>query len=291
VKTIKKLIDQMMVIFPFEKGLYTEKQIPVEYVGHPLLDEINEALNGFDRNAFRKKLGLAPQISCVALLPGSRTSEIRHHLPLFRTTVEELLRADSSLRFVVPVAPTLKLESFAAGLSGSTAFSVVKDGETPHNSHPWVRLTHENATRVLAASDAAMVASGTSTLQAALLQIPLVVVYRVSPFSYWAYNTFFRRLPFVGLPNIVLGRGVVPEMIQKQFQPKRVAQEVLSLLQDSSRRTAVLRDLAQLRSVMEAAEKSETAQKMEAAQGGASHRAARVLLQQLKKDKSCYASA
>lgn len=225
-KTMRRIADRVLVIFPFEEPIYRDAGIPVQWVGHPLLDVSGPSAT---RASVLHSLGLDPRRQVVALLPGSRHNELEAILP-------DLVRAAALIRnripdaqFVVARAPHLGDESFSPlrQLSGA----VVVEGR---------------ADDVLAAADVALVASGTVTVQAALHECPMVVVYRLSPLTYRLGKPFV-HVDTYAMANLVAGRRVVPELIQDEFTPERVAAEALRLLTDPSHAAAVRRDLHDVR--------------------------------------------
>jgi lipid-A-disaccharide synthase len=228
-KTMRRLADRVLVIFPFEEPIYRDAGIPVQWVGHPLLDVPGPSAT---RATFLTSLGLDPRRPLVALLPGSRHNELKAILP-------DLVRAAALIRsripdaqFVVARAPHLGDESFSP--LGQLSGAVVVEGR---------------ADDVLASADLALVASGTVTVQAALHECPMVVVYRLSPLTYRLGKPFV-HVDTYAMANLVAGRRVVPELIQDDFTPERVADEALRVLTDPSHAAAVRRDLHDVRGLL-----------------------------------------
>lgn len=219
---IGRSADLVLCLFPFEPAIYERAGIEARYVGHPLADVIELEP---DRNAARQKLGLGLQPDAlVALLPGSRHSEASRLGPLFLAAARELVHVRPQLHFALPVAPGLMpvlapmLE--AAGLGGR------------------VSLVDGQAGDVLAACDVAIIASGTATLEAALYKRPMTIAYQVD----WFTASLMRHmgyLPWVGLPNILCNETVVPERLQEQATPERLAQDTLAWLDAPERVTAL----------------------------------------------------
>jgi lipid-A-disaccharide synthase len=214
VRVVKRRVDRMVVIFPFEEKIYRDAGVPVDFVGHPLADVVKTSMT---RMEFLKLHGLAADRPIVALLPGSRASEVHRNFPAILEACRLLtvkLGEDSQPQFVHAAAAGLGPDhSIAAG--GDSDFTVKRiEGETYDT---------------LAAADCAIVASGTATVEAALLGTPMVVVYRVAPLT----ALILRRMvhtPFFSMVNLVAGRRVVPELIQNDFTPAAVAAEVGRLL-------------------------------------------------------------
>lgn len=228
--TIRRHVDRMLVIFPFEVEMYERAGVPVEFVGHPLLDLTAPAR---DRAALLAEVGLDPSRPVVALLPGSRPNELAHILP---DLVRGALLVSSRLpptQFLVARAPSLDDRAFAPldDLRRRGIPLGVVDGATDD---------------VLAASDVVVTASGTATIQTALHGRPMVIVYRVSPLTY-AIGRRFVQVRTYGMVNLVAGRAVVPELIQHRLTPEAVARETTSLLTDRGRADAMRRDLAAVR--------------------------------------------
>jgi lipid-A-disaccharide synthase len=222
-KTMRRIADRVLVIFPFEEAIYREAGIPVQWVGHPLLDITPVAA---PRAEFLTRLGIDPARPVVALLPGSRRNEVDAILP-------DLVRAAALIRervegaqFVLARAPHLNDSLFAVLESFAGRMAIV-EGRTDD---------------VLATADVALVASGTVTVQAALHECPMVVVYRLSPLTYRLGKPFV-HVETYAMANLVAGRRVVPELIQQDFTAERVADEALRVLTDPARAAAVRRDL------------------------------------------------
>lgn len=226
-KTMKQLVDRVLVIFPFEEDLYRREGIDVEFVGHPLVDLARPARA---RDEFLREHGLDPGAPTVALLPGSRPNELQRIVPDVAAAVPLIAARVPRVQFVVACAPNLPAELFAP---------FERNG---HGSAPTVRpvLVHGAADDVLAASDVVITASGTATVQAALHQRPMVVVYRLSKLTYRLGKPFV-KVDMYAMPNLVSGCRIVPELIQHDFTPSRVAEEAVDLLTDFER-AAAMRD-------------------------------------------------
>jgi lipid-A-disaccharide synthase len=221
---IRKAVSHMLLIFPFEDAIYREAGIPATYVGHPLAYALPAQPN---RAAAREKLGLQADATYVALLPGSRQSEVAQLADLYLNTAKRLLEQRPDLRFLVPLATQETRRLFTEALHRHGA------DEMP------IRILFGHAHDALQAADAAIVASGTATLEAALLDCPHVITYRV---PWLTYKLMMRGayLPWVGLPNILANRDVVPELIQDRAQPELLTEAVLTLLTDGDTREAML---------------------------------------------------
>lgn len=207
-RAIRAHVAHMIVIFPFEAGVYAAAGVPATFVGHPLVDLVAPT---HDRGAFLASRGLDPARPMIALLPGSRRKEIAHNLPAMAGAVRLLAAERPDLQFVAAVGPSIDPAALAAGLPAR------------------VVLAQGNTHAVLAAASAAIVASGTATVEAALLGTPMVVVYRLSRLTYRLGRRFV-KVPHVAMANLIAGKAIVPELIQDDFTPERVAAAVLPLL-------------------------------------------------------------
>jgi lipid-A-disaccharide synthase len=210
-ETMKRLADRVLVIFPFEEELYRREGVDVRFVGHPLVDLANATEA---RDPFLRRLGLDPASPVVALLPGSRPNEVRRILPGIAAAMPLIRAQVPQVQFTVACAPGLPRGMFA-GLDGAA-------------------LVDGSADDVLAASDVVITASGTATVQAALHERPMVVVYRLSNLTYRIGKPFV-KVDTYAMANLVAGTRIVPELIQHDFTPARVARETVSFLTDSAR--------------------------------------------------------
>ena len=227
IRTMKAFATKVLVIFPFEQQIYERAGIPVEFVGHPLIDLIHVTT---DRSDLLTSHGLDPEAPTVALLPGSRPNEVRAILPTLAAAAPLIRAHVPKAQFVIARAPNLASSLFAS-LTTPGGIAVVE----------------ERADDVLNASDVAVTASGTATVQAALHLRPMVIVYRLSPLTYRLGRRFV-KLDTFGMVNLVSGRRIVPELMQDGFTPERVDEEVRSLLTDRARADTMRRDLRDMRS-------------------------------------------
>jgi lipid-A-disaccharide synthase len=231
IETIRRCVDRMAVILPFERDFYRESGLHVEYVGHPLLEEIPAGLDGARA---RTELGLDRATPVLALLPGSRKEEVIKLLPLMVEAAERIRSRHADLKCLLPRASTIPAELLE---------EVLQKYSLP------VQVVQGDVYRALKACDVALVASGTATLEAAILETPMVIAYRVSFLSYWIGRMVI-RVPFIGLVNLIAGEGVVPELIQNDVTPERLAQEVLDLLEHDDKRRNMVRKLRTLRETL-----------------------------------------
>lgn len=228
VRTIKRLVDRMLCILPFEEEFYRDAGVSARYVGSPVVEQVPAPASPTD---FRERLGLNRDAPTLALLPGSRMSEVRRLLPTMVDAAKRLSAERPGLQVVVPVAPTIPREEVVSRFEGSGLSPILVEGRAPE---------------VVGASDAAVVASGTAVLEAGLMQRPLVVVYRVSLITYWV-GRLMLKVAFVSLVNLLAGRRVVPELLQGDMTPERIAEEVRRVWTPGAPREEMLRGLAEVR--------------------------------------------
>lgn len=229
-KTMRRLVDEVLVIFPFEEAIYREAGVPVRWVGHPLFD-VQPPVR--ERGTFLRSIGLDPAKPAVAVLPGSRTNELREILPTLVDAALAIRDRVPGTQFVIPRAPHLRDELFAP-LDRLRA------------QHVPLALVDGQADDVLASADVALVASGTVTVQAALHECPMVVVYRLSPLTYRLGKPFVRVTTYA-MANLVAGRTVVPELIQDDFTAEAVCAQAVRVLTDPAHAAQVKRDLREVR--------------------------------------------
>jgi lipid-A-disaccharide synthase len=224
IRQIQKYVRKMLVIFPFEQHFYRERGVEAEYVGHPLADE---AYPSISRERFAAMNKLDPAKTWISLLPGSRHREVLLNIPDLLKTAK--LLQTSHVQFLLPVASSLDA-TWISGLVADQglAINLVRD-----------------ARAALCHSRAAIVASGTATLEAALIGNPFVMIYRVTPLTYMLGRKLVKLSRFA-MPNLIAGREVVPEFVQHQFVPKKVADKVRELLDDGPSRRQMIADLAEV---------------------------------------------
>lgn len=216
IRGIAQSVSHMLALFPFEEDIYRRNNIPVSYVGHPLADVIPLEMN---RAALREKLDIPQDQIVFALLPGSRQSELRFMAETFIETAKCLHQRFPQARFLVPLATRETRDMFEHALYRLSAREL-----------PMTRL-FGHAHDAMGAADGVLVASGTATLEAALLKKPMVIAYRMSPWS-WRLMRRMKYQPWVGLPNILCGRFVVPEFLQDEATPDNLAQALGNLVED-----------------------------------------------------------
>ena len=231
---VEKFVDRMLVIFPFEEKFYREHGVNATYVGHPLADLPSPTIS---RSEFADQYGLDTSKDWVGLLPGSRDKEIRLNLP-------EIIKAAAALKtdceFLLPLAPTLK----------STHVAGIREMIDDRPGSPRITLVND-ARATLHHSRASVVASGTATVEAALIGNPFLVIYRVSAATY-AVARRIVSVPFVAMVNLVAGRAVVPELIQHDFTAANVAAHLARLMSDRASRDRMCNDLNEVRRMLHA---------------------------------------
>lgn len=227
VRTVKLRVNRMVVIFPFEEKIYRDAGVPVSFVGHPLVDVVRPIMTRAEFAALHKLDASKP---IIAILPGSRPNEIRQNYGRILSACGRLKRGNSNIQFVLAVAPNLSADFFSAYAASGTDIKHVTGA----------------AYDALAAADCAIVASGTATIEAALLGTPMVVIYRVSPVSAFILGRMIRT-PFFSMVNLIAGKGVVRELIQDDFTPEAVESEVRRMLESSRARHEMKTNLAGVR--------------------------------------------
>ena len=229
IKLVQKYIDKMLVIFPFEEEYYRERGVEAEFVGHPLADLPAQSIS---RAQFADENGLDPAQTWIGLLPGSRPREVRDHLPAILKAAQML---SHSMEYLIPLAPTLN-----AAQRKRVQRLVEKHGED-------LNITLVDDARVaLFHCRASVVASGTATVEAALIGNPFIVIYRVSPLTY-AIARWMVKVPHVAMANLIAGKRVVPELIQRDFKAENIVEELERLLPDGPSRQSMMRELVRIR--------------------------------------------
>jgi len=226
-KTMQAAVRRVLVIFPFEERLYQEAGVDVRFVGHPLVDAAHASE---PRSSFLASHGLVADAPTVALLPGSRRNEVAQTIPTFVEAMALIRARVPGVQFTVACAPTLEAAAFDPLVSGASGAVLLRD----------------RTDDVIASADVAITASGTATVQCALHERPMVVVYRLSPLSYWLGKRFV-KVDMYAMPNLVAGSRIVPELIQDDFTPQRVADEAVALLTDGERRARMTEALRQVK--------------------------------------------
>lgn len=229
VHTIKARVDKMLVLFPFEKDFYQKHGVDVEFVGHPLLDEIQDKyFDSQNVSMKRARFGIQPEDKLLALMPGSRKSELNHHLQLQLDTAEELLKTHPNLKIALFVAPTISMETMRTRLA---------------NLKIPVMLIQDEPFEMIQLADVVLCASGTATLMVGLLKKPMVIMYRMNPFTAMMAKMFVRATRYFGLINLVLDREAVKEYFQEKASVTNLSAEISRLLKDQSAYQKTVQDL------------------------------------------------
>jgi lipid-A-disaccharide synthase len=244
-KSMRDVASRVLVIFPFEQAIYQKAGVPVEFVGHPLVEMTTAPVS---RQQFLEARGLTFRAPTVAILPGSRANEVSRILPDLIAAARLIRSTVSDAQFVVSRSPHLADDLFEPVRRANLPRTVMVDGDTDS---------------VLASADVTLTASGTATVQAALHDTPMVIVYRVSPLTY-TLGRWLLTVDTFGMPNLIAGSRIVPELIQHHFTPEAVAREAISMLTDASHAAQIRDGLREVR------------QKLGSV--GASHRAAKAIL-------------
>jgi lipid-A-disaccharide synthase len=221
IKKIKRAVTHMLALFPFEPALYEAIKMPVTYVGHPLADEL--PLNP-NKKAARAMLKLEQDEFIVAMLPGSRQSEVQQHAELLVQTAELISLYHKQVRFLVPLITRETRNIFEKAIEKVThKANIVLN----------MQLLYSHAHDAMEAADFVIVASGTATLEAALLKRPMIITYRMPQMSWWLLKSM-HYLPYVGLPNVLAKRFVVPELLQNEATPEKLTETMNAMLKDTS---------------------------------------------------------
>jgi lipid-A-disaccharide synthase len=246
VKKIGAIIDRMAVILPFEKEFYHQRGIEVDYVGHPLLDSVRRTMS---REEFCRLHQIKTDNILLGILPGSRKKEIRAMLPVFLEAAQGMTEIHDNLTILLPLAPGLTREDLlACGLDKAPV---------------GVKVIAEDRYDLMASCDLAVAASGTVTLELAILDVPMVVAYKVSPLT-WFVGNMLVKVDFAALVNLIAGREVVSELLQHEATAGKISAALQDILPGSMKRQDMLKDLAEVRRKLGG--------------GGASMRAARLAL-------------
>ena len=222
VATINRLIDRVLVILPFEKEFFEQHNVAVEYVGNPLLDDF-ASFRSLDRR----------QNHNIALIPGSRSGEIKRLLPEMITAARLYLREQPESRFLIPIAPSVKFADIEKLI--------------PANFREYVTLLRQPLATLLDDVSFALVTSGTATLETALAEIPMVVIYKVNQLSYMIGKRLI-KVPFISLVNLIAGKEIVPELIQAEARPEKIVRQMRDIRDDKIRYNNTVDNLRELKS-------------------------------------------
>ena len=250
IKTIKEYIHKMIVLFKFEEEFYKKRGVGVDFVGHPLLDIVKPAM---DKKEFLNKFNLSDSKTTITLLPGSRKQEIENILPIMLRASMLINQKIKDTQFVLAKSDQVGLDIYKRIISVAEIDLKIIEGKTYD---------------CLNIADFCLVASGTATLETAIMQKPFAIIYKMSLLNYLLYRPQV-RLPYIGMVNIVAGRKIVPEFIQFNARPKEISEQVLGILQNPAQLEQMKDGLAQVKSLL--------------GEKGASLRAARIIIDFLEK--------
>ena len=225
--TIKRVVDKMIVLFPFEEKIYQQAGVDVSWVGHPLLDEIGQES---DSAEFRENCGLRADLPLLAIAPGSRPSEMRKHLPTMLEALPEIEKKIGEFQCILPVAESLDFDEVRRKASSSSVY---------------VAVVPEQFLESVRASDAAVIASGTASLQTGLALKPFVIVYRVSPLTYMIAR-LLAETKYIGMVNVLADKEIVPELLQNEFTVSSITDHAVRLLQDHDYRGTMISELKKI---------------------------------------------
>jgi len=251
IKAIKKYIHKMIVLFKFEQEFYKRYGIDTDFIGHPLLDIVKPST---EKKDFLTKLGFSESRKTIALLPGSRAAEIKNILPVMLKASMLIRKEIKDIQFVIAKSPQVDLHFYNLGFDSLIINLKVIEGKTYD---------------CLNIADFALVASGTATLETAIMEKPFAVIYKMNPLNYLLYRPQI-KVPYIGMVNIVAKKRIVPEFIQFQARPKKIAKEVLRILNNPSELERIKTDLVQVKSIL--------------GDKGASQRAAKIIVDFLNRD-------
>ena len=218
----------MIVLFPFEEKIYQQAGVDVSWVGHPLLDEIGQES---DSTEFRENCGLRTDLPLLAIAPGSRPSEMRKHLPTMLEALSEIEKKIGEFQCILPVAESHDFDEVRRKASSSPVH---------------VAVVHEQFLESVRASDAAVIASGTASLQTGLALKPFVIVYRVSPLTYMIAR-LLAETKYIGMVNVLVDKEIVPELLQNNFTVSNITDHAVRLLQDNDYRETMIDELKKIR--------------------------------------------
>ena len=215
---IRKYIDQMLVIFPFEEEWYREREVKAKFVGHPIFDEWTPS----SKEELCKLLNLNVDNRIITLYPGSRLQEVKKHLPILIQAATKLRNEDTSLQFILGATPQIDWNQW-----------ILPD---------WIQVESKYPQKVLECAELALVASGTATLEAAVFGTPMIIIYKMASISWWISRVLV-SVPFAGMVNIIAGREIMPELLQKNATPEKVFSTASSILKNPEKMEKMIADL------------------------------------------------
>lgn len=228
IKVIKTIVDRMLVLFPFEKEIYAKYGMDVDYVGHPLVDEVKITE---PPSSIKAQLGIKPQMQTIGLLPGSREKEITRHLPAMLDAAKILEKKNPNRRFIIQRAATIPKEMMTPYVEASGVNAIIYEGPVYNG---------------IGTMDAVMVASGTATLECGLLLRPMVIMYKTAWPTFVIAKTFL-KIPYIGLVNVVAGKKIVPELLQNEATGEKLAAAIEDIFSNPNTYGQMTNDLAQVK--------------------------------------------
>ena len=221
IKIIRKYIEQMLVIFPFEEDWYREREVDAKFVGHPIFDDWKPS----SKEELCKLLSLNAEKRIIILYPGSRLQEVKKHLPILVQAAAKLRNEDSTLQFILGASPQVNWSQW---------------------SFPdWIQVESEYPQKALECADLALVASGTATLEAAVFGTPMIIIYKMASFSWWI-SRLLVSIPFAGMVNIIAKKEIMPELLQENATPERVFSTASSILKNPEKIEKMVADLKEV---------------------------------------------
>ena len=240
IKIIRKYVDRMLVIFPFEESWYKKRGIHAKFVGHPIFDEWRPT----PKEKLCRQLNLQPEKPIITLYPGSRNQEIRRHFPILIQVAKKLRQDNPDIQFVFGAAQNINIEKL----------------QIP----PWIQIENNHPQKTLECADLALVASGTSTLEAAVFGTPMIIIYKMAPFS-WLVSRVLVNVPFIGMVNIIAGSMIMPELLQNKATSGQIYKMASEIINNPEKITQMKLELSKVQDLF----KGE----------GASNRAAKYILE------------
>lgn len=231
IQAIKKFVSKLIVIFDFEQKFYAKHGLDANFVGHPLLDIVKPSQ---DKESFLSKLGLSASKKTIALLPGSRNSEVNNIFPIMLKSAELITKQISEVQFIVAKSPNVNYKIYKK-YSDQTKINL--------------KFIEDQTYNCLEAADFCLVASGTATLETAIMQKPFVVIYKMGLLNYLLYRPQV-KLNFIGMVNIVAGKLIIPEFIQFNASPRKISSLVIDTLEDPQKIQRIKKSLAQVKSLL-----------------------------------------
>lgn len=233
VKLIKQVVDHILVLFPFEEEFYRKHEMKVSFVGHPLLDELHrESFDESVRKERRQRYGVTEDEFVVGLMPGSRRSEIKHHLQVQLDTLRKLIKIHPKIRPFLLVAPSLDRDELSHQITG---------GDLP------IQIVKDDPVKMVQLTDAILCASGTATLMVGLMEKPMVIMYRMNSVTAWLAKKLVTHTKYFGLVNLIMNERVVPELFQEQANSQDMAKELSRYISDSQYREMTQNKLKQVK--------------------------------------------